>query len=64
VSSSQSGEEESKLVCLKYVWCAESAAQLYFFSPYKNSQVLRLFGFNTRQCLGALPLGLSQGGVR
>lgn len=42
--SSQGGKEESKLVCLKYVWCAESTAQLYFFfSPYNSQALSKLY---------------------
>lgn len=47
VPSSQSCEEESKLVCAKYAWgCGhvESAKQLLllFFYPSSNSQALTL----------------------
>lgn len=63
--SSQSCEEESKLVCAKYAWgCGhvENAKQLYyyFFYPSSNSQALTLFAFNMWQCLGAPLLGVSR----
>lgn len=65
VPSSQSCEEESKLVCAKYAWgCGhvESAKQLLllFFYPSSNSQALTLFAFNMWQCLGASLLGVSR----
>lgn len=64
VPSSQSCEEESKLVCAKYAWgCGhvESAkATLFFFYLSSNSQALTLFAFNMWQCLGASLLGVSR----